>query len=395
MNDRSPLRFDELSLVKGGLLFRFLVRIGLMRTDLAPVHRRAVLAALLTWLPLLVLSALQGTAFGDAVHLPFLNDLPASARFLLAIPLFLVAEPVIERRVNLIGRHIVRSGMVKEAEVPAYEAMVRRLVRLRDSFSAELVILAAVVFTTAFLRVEFSGSLSSWQYSIGPSGTTRTPAGWWYVLVSIPMFQFLAYRWLWRYFLWCWFLLRISRLDLQLVATHPDGVAGLEFLGMVQSKFGILPFAVSSILSAQMGEEILFAGASLTDYRIIIPSFIILMIVVFLGPLFIFSQKLAEVKRQGLLVYGVLGMEHAKSFDLKWIRGKNPETDSILGSADASSMADFSAMFDVVDEMRVVPLDFKTTFMPVAASAILPFLPLVLTMFPLGDVLKAIWGILF
>ena len=119
------------------------------------------------------------------------------------------------------------------------------------------------------------------------------------------------------------------------------------------------------------------------------------MLIVFLGPLLIFSKNLADVKKRGLLEYGALGLDHARSFHRKWIRREIPEKESILGSGDASSMADFGAIFDVVEEMRIVPLDFKTTILPVAASAILPFLPLVLTMVPLGEILKAIVGILF
>ena len=94
MSDQASLNLDEFSLTKGGLFFRLLVRMRLMRPDLAPVGRRAIVLALFTWLPLLILSALQGLALGGSVEIPFLLDFPVSVRLLLTLPLLIVAERV-------------------------------------------------------------------------------------------------------------------------------------------------------------------------------------------------------------------------------------------------------------------------------------------------------------
>jgi hypothetical protein len=40
--------------------------------------------------------------------------------------------------------------------------------------------------------------------------------------VSLPVFQFLFWRWNWRLLLWWQLIWRISRLDFQLIPTHPD-----------------------------------------------------------------------------------------------------------------------------------------------------------------------------
>ena len=36
------------------------------------------------------------------------------------------------------------------------------------------------------------------------------------------VFQFILLRWYMRFLIWFWFLLRVSRLKLQLLAAHPD-----------------------------------------------------------------------------------------------------------------------------------------------------------------------------
>ena len=64
---------------------------------------------------------------------------------------------------------------------------------------------------------------------------TRWLAGWWAGLVAMPVLQFLFLRWFFRFFIWARFLWQVSRMDLDLEPTHPDGTAGLHFLAKVQN----------------------------------------------------------------------------------------------------------------------------------------------------------------
>ncbi|RPJ36796.1 MAG: hypothetical protein EHM27_04940 [Deltaproteobacteria bacterium] len=365
-----------------------------MRSDLTLVTRRAVFFSLLAWLPLLVLSTIEGAALGQVVTIPFLYDFPVSVRLLIALPLLILAERVIDARTMESVRHFARSGLVEEKNFREFRSMVRQTLRMRDSFLAEGIMVAVVIFGTAFLRLELSGSSSTWQILVFPSGATRTMAGWWHVFVSLPIFQFLMVRWLWRYLIWCWLLWRISRLDLQLIPTHPDRAAGLGFLGVAQAKFGILVLAFSSLLSSHWGAEILLRGVSLYDYKMMILGYVVLVLFVLLAPLLVFSSRLFEVKRRGLLEYGALANRYTWTFDRKWIRGEAPEGEALIGSADIQSLADLGNSFQIIQEMRPVPIDLWTTIVPMAAFTVAPFLPLALTVFPFDEIVKKIIGIL-
>jgi hypothetical protein len=68
---------------------------------------------LLTWVPLLVLSAVQGLAMGHRVELPFLYDFAAYTRFLVAVPLLILAEGI-EGQMAAVAAHFVKSGLVPE-----------------------------------------------------------------------------------------------------------------------------------------------------------------------------------------------------------------------------------------------------------------------------------------
>src|SRR6185295_19881424 len=95
----SSLSGESFSLVGGGPSHRLQQRLGLITAQSSNVARRAVLSIVVTWVPLLVLSAMQGMALGEKVKVPFLFDIAAYARFLISLPLLILIEPFIERRV--------------------------------------------------------------------------------------------------------------------------------------------------------------------------------------------------------------------------------------------------------------------------------------------------------
>jgi hypothetical protein len=55
---------DNFSITRGGPLHWFLLRLGHAGDERLRVVRRALLAVLITWLPLFVLSLLRGQAYG-------------------------------------------------------------------------------------------------------------------------------------------------------------------------------------------------------------------------------------------------------------------------------------------------------------------------------------------
>jgi len=94
-----------------------------------------------------------------------------------------------------------------------------------------------------------------------PGGSWNlTPAGLWYVFVSIPIVQFLLLRWYLRLFIWFRFLWHVSRINLHLIPTHPDRSAGLAFLGKSAYAFGPILFAQGAMLAGLVGSRVLYRG---------------------------------------------------------------------------------------------------------------------------------------
>jgi len=118
------------------------------------------------------------------------------------------------------------------------------------------------------------------------------------------------------------------------------------------------------------------------------------MIFVILGPLLFFSPKLEAAKRAGLRQYGTLVERYMREFDDKWVRGTTALDEPLVGSPDIQSLADLGNSYAVVKTMRWVPFTLQN-ILYMAATALLPVLPLTLTMFPVEELLDRLLKILF
>jgi len=380
-------------LTEGGPLYRIEERVGLIKANSQLTVRRAVFSAVVTWLPLLILSAIQGTAFGHKVPVSFLSDFSAYTRFLFAVPLLLLAEIILGPKIAEAAEHFVASGVVSEKDFPQFDRAVDGGLRSRDSVLAEVVIVIwAYVVSIIGSRIT-AVHVSTWHATRTDAGTSMTWAGWWLMLFCVPLYQFLLWRWLWRLFLWFRFLSRVCRLDLQLFPMHPDEAGGIGFVGEAQRFFGILLVAYSFGLTGVIANEVVYDKLPLTHFAPAIVAYVVVALLVIVAPLVIFTGKLMKVKRRGLLRYGTLATSYTGSFDKKWTRGENPEHEALLGTADIQSLADLGNSFAFIDRMNALPVNPRSLIHLVLA-AILPMAPLLLTVMPLKDLVKLLLKVL-
>jgi len=376
----------RLSVVEGGPLDRLQVRLGLMTLQRPRILRRAFVFALVAWLPLLILSALQGVVLKN-VRIPFLYDPSAHIRFLLSVPLLIVAEVVIGPRIVAATSHFITSGLILEERYQDFDVAIVDTIRRRDSTVAE-VILLAITYFGAFMSIRFfSSDVSTWQSLVVGSGHRFTLAGYWYALVSIPIYQFLVYRWLWRTFIWCRFLRRVSKLDLQLVANHPDQAAGLGFLGETHRLFAIFIFAYAATASAVATREVLFDRVPIRSYEVPVAALIITLVIIFLGPLFMFAPALLRTRRKGLHEYSTLGCKLGRLYDQKWVKAFSRVGESLLSAPDNTSLANYSRDYELVDRMRVFPFEPRTAVV-LALAGLIPMVPLLATVMPIDEIFK-------
>jgi hypothetical protein len=389
----------DFSLVLGGPLFQFLVRCRLDTAAHELVQRRIVFITMFAWLPLLLLSLVDGKAWGG-VGLPFLHDIEMQCRLLVALPLLIAAELLVHRRMRLVVGQFIDREIITDAVLSRFREVIASAMKLRNSVAVELILLILIFVGGHYLWSTLSSTAmivpgkETWYATATAGGTNLSPAGYWYVFVSRPLFQFILVRWYFRIFVWVRFLWQSSRLELNLIPTHPDRAAGLGFLGGSSAAFAPLLAAHGALLAGMMANEIFYTGAKLTDYRMEVVGFVAFLLLVVLGPLFFFSPRLMAAKRRGLREYGILASRYISEFDLKWVRGGAGDDEPLVGSGDIQSLADLGNSFQVIREIKPFPFG-RDAVMQLAFFTVLPGLPLVLTMIPLEELIKKLLGAVF
>jgi hypothetical protein len=386
----------DFSLVLGGPIYQLLRRSHLTDDALGLVRQRIVVISLFCWLPLLMLSTLEGKVLRGGVVVPFLLDLEAHVRFLVATPLLIGAELLVHQRMRFVVKQFLEQNLIPENSMKRFDAAIASVFRLRNSVLAE-VLLFALVYVVGILivwRHYIALETATWYATPSVAGSKLSLAGMWYGYLSLPIFQFLLCRWYFRIFIWAQFLWRVSRIDLSLVPTHPDRVGGLGFLSVTVYAFIPLLIAHGALLAGLLGDRIYHLGATLPSFMLEIIVLVIFLMCVVLGPLLVFAPQLAHARRMGLREYGTLAARYVRDFDAKWLRGGAPTDERLIGSGDIQSLADLSNSFEVVRTMRIVPFT-KESILQLAVVTVAPVAPLLLTMMPLEELLKKLLGILF
>jgi hypothetical protein len=371
----------EFSLFLGGPLFQLIHHAHLSGDALELLRRRVVTLSLFAWVPLLVLAVASGRAWGTAVRVPFLADIEVHLRFLLALPLLIVAELIVHQRLRTLIGQFLQRDLIADSSRAKFDAAIPSALRLRNSIVAEVILIALVYFVGIVYVWPRYGALAvpTWYGMPVPGGLQLSPAGWWFVYVSVPLFQFLLLRWYFRLFIWIRLLWQISRCELKLVPTHPDQAGGLGFLARIPNALAPLLAAHGVALAGMIANQIFYHGAKLPDFMpelVVVVGFLLVLV---LAPLLLFVPKLAALKRRGLTEYGVLAQRYVREFDDKWMRGGASAGESLLGSADIQSLADMANSFAVVRGIKPVPIT-RQSLTQLVVITLLPVAPLALTM---------------
>jgi len=386
MTDSYSTRLVKYSIVRGGLFYRLQERLRLLDKNDSRLVERALLFALIAWFPLALLANFQGLAVNDNPHKSLLLDFPVYSRFLIALPIFVFAENLIEDRYVIIASYFLNSGIVPKDERSAYMSILASSQRLVLSPVVE-VVLFVMAYGVAVYSVFLDSAKPSWEYT---SDSNLSWAGGWYVVISLPLFHFLLLRWVWRFLIWACLQWRAAHLNLRLLSTHPDAAGGLGILSESINAFAPILFAISAVLSAVWCKRVIYDGVSVTEFHRPFLVFLVGALFVSIVPLLLFTFRLIRVKLRGLHDYGVLANHHSLLFERKWVQSAGTvNKESLLGTPDISSLCDLTTDYNTVQSMKFVPFRLQSLIFLAVAVAI-PMIPLVLIEIPLRDLIVKI-----
>ena len=390
---KDSLLSSSFALSTGGLFYRLMLRVGLVEANRDHPGWRIAVFVGLTWLPLLILTAIDDTLAGGSIKLTFFHDPVPHARYLIALPLLVLAERVIDPYLAAIVRHFETSGLVSDDEKPLYNQALLQLNRRSDAMWVDVALFLLAFSLSWILNSVFGLSASdqgpsSWMSTVTGEAATLTPAGWWLLLVSSPFLQFIVYRWIWRLIIWNGFLNRISRFRLVLQCAHPDRTGGLGILSRGQSSFGVVFTAFCVMMSSTLAREIIHEGRTLSDSQWEVIGYVLICFVIITGPLCTFFGQLLRAKRQDLLNYSALGFQLSESLHKKWFEKTGEgEGEGLITAVDPPAMGDYTAVYETVSSMRLIPLNRQNVIW-LALTLVAPFVPLILTQFSIKEALQ-------
>lgn len=372
--------------------YRFLTWLGLIRTGDPRVVRRAILSIALGWLPLALLTLLRGDFVRPDHGNAFILDFGAQARFLIACPLLILAESLCGPRLAAIARQFIASGLIGEADHAAYERALDSTRRLLTSRAAEILAFAlAYALVGALLVGKPATPLPLWHGAIDSRHLAATPAGWWGLLVSLPLLLVLLLGWLWRIGLWARFLWLMNRMKLNLIASHPDHTGGLGFVGHSLEVFVPLAFTFGVLGAGAVLNQVIHRGAAPEQFKYLAVGIAVFAVVLFAAPTLLFVRRLMQAYRRGILSYGAFALRVGAGFEHKWLLEQSID-EQTLRSPDFAPTNSLYSISDHAFRMRRLPFDTRSVAI-VAAAALLPFVPVALLAVPFDVLLSKVEGL--
>jgi len=329
------------------------------------VLKRSLLGIMLTWVPVALLAWWGGLWGGGLVATNFLADFAAYACFLVAIPLFMLSEPIIDSSTRDVARELVSCGIVQPKDRARLSAVHARIARLRKSRWPDLACVAfAYVFSLAILVPEFGPDpLPTWHVKDYAQWRTLTAAGFWEFLVALPLLNFIWLRFIWKILLWIFYLQRVSRMKLDLHPTHPDLTGGIGFISDAQGQFAIfiLAYGISNI-AAPVGYQIVILHYDLATMPVWGPlvGFAIGAPLLFTLPLLMFTKQLYLGKKRALATYRERVTERSRQVESRWGMEGADQHSAPEEVRELAELGALSAMFKHIEKMRVVPFDLRS-----------------------------------
>lgn len=348
--------YPDLSLARGGPFFRLATHLRLS-PPLDHFGTRLVSCSIcLCWLPVVLLLIAQRMATGVWDSLFTGSEL--HLRMLVSLSLLLWSEWLFEHRVRVTNRYLLDHDFIPTQRLDQWRAEIARLTRVRDSWIPEVALLTLVygLSMAAFLGFLPHGVLRWLAPTIHEAGVhwaKATPAWWWYLLVSQPLFLFVVLRWLTRWMLYTHLMWCLARMPPRVQPLHADRAGGLAFLAEPLFALRFYACAASVALMSVWLDELARSHAQpaifATDLSVFLAGSLFLAII----PYAPFVRVMVEAKHHTMLSASALMNTYTQQFGARWLHPEAPGSEpELLGHSDFSGLADLGTSFKIAEDMR-------------------------------------------
>jgi hypothetical protein len=391
-----PLRPLDFSLFEDDNARRFYASLGLHARAPYGLVRRALVLMFVTYVPMAVLALVQGLYDTVATPTNFFADFAAYAQFLVALPLYILAEPVIESSTREAAKQFQSCGVVPAANMGKLRVIHADMARYRRARWVDVACIGwAYFFSLVILVPQFGPDpLPTWHVQGDETSRWMTAAGVWAFFVSIPLLGYIWLRLIAKILLWTWYLYRITRMHLELHPMPPVASACIGFISETQGRFAlfILAFGIGNV-AAPVGYQVAVLNYDLS----ILPVWGPLVLfglgapLLFTLPLLMFTKQLLRSKKRALAAYRERVSEQSRRVEERWLFGTPPD-DEPRNVRDLAELETLGQIYARIERMRVVPFDLRSFGQLVGSSlgALATLLPLLYEKGELATILEAL-----
>lgn len=386
-DERSRAIFEE------GPFFRSKRWIPVLSSHARGAVKRAFVAVLLAWVPLVLLASVQFFVLHDTRARSFAHDLGAHARFLVALPLLVVAPRYALPRMRLMFRGFARSGVLAPSAHDRYDRLLAGTVeRIRSPALEIILVLLAYALTLSSIYFLREPVHLPWRTLGLVTSEPPSISAYWYTFVSNPLLLVLITSWLWRQLMWAVLLFRISRLRMHLVPSHPDRMGGLRFVREPVRGCWPVSAAFGTIVAGATANQIRLFGVSMLAVRVEIVALAAFVGLIMLAPLLVLTPTLVRWKEYGRYVYGRLAVQLGADFERAWITPKERLGDDALERPDFSATIDLYSVVANTERMKSVPFALEDVAVALLPSLV-PFVPFALFVLPAQTVFERLMAL--
>jgi hypothetical protein len=381
-------------LFEGSFYGKVLSKLGIGGDSMNVQLARVLFFLVICWLPLALITLFQGNFWTGSLSGSFISSFDTQTRFLVSLPIFILAEKIISPKLALTLNQFISSGIVRKEEVSTFHRIIDKRSAFLRSTRTDLVVLVICYIQTVFVifyQKDYT-SLLSWQTHLDDGVTRLNTAGIWSTLVSRPLLLFLFYRWLLRIIVWGVILKKIASLDLDLYAIHPDQCGGLGFLGYSIRNFSPIAFAISATVAGNMADLVLSGQTHIINLRMPAALYLIFILMLFTLPLMSFAGKLIYARER--TIHDIYNYTNGIYRELrkKIAKGYEKVTDEDLSSPYFSTVADMNAVVGDALKIKFLPFTIKD-LVPLVVTTAVPFLFVILLELPLAELIKRVMNL--
>lgn len=370
---------------------KLIIKAGIAGNSMKAQVIRAVIPMIICWLPLAVFTVFKGTFWTGDISTSFITSFYIQAGLLIAIPVFILAEKLVNPKLEMILKQFKNSGIVNKDDHEEFLQMIKKRTHFLKSHWTDLAVLVICYFQV-FLILSYEStytSLLSWQMTTVDGDPDLNFAGFWGALIARPFLLFLFYRWLLRVIVWGTILLRISKFNLNLFAVHPDLCGGIGFIAYSIRYFSPVAFAISAVVAGNIADFMLIEGMHLSELKYAIVGYFLLITLIFTLPLSPFISKLLDAREKSIFENNDFANGMFRELRKQLSKGYENVTTEDLKLPYYSSACDLNGVMENALKMKFIPFTIKD-MIPLWIGAGVPFLGVVIIEVPVAELFRTI-----